>query len=373
MKKEKSNLILITEPSITNLEIKYITQAAKDGLGEKCGKYIASFEHKFAEYIGVKHAIATSSCHGALHMGLLGLRIKEGDEIILSDITWIASASVIKYLGAKPVFVDIDPKTWCIDPAKIEEKITPRTTAIMAISIYGHPPAMNEIMKIASKHGLYVIEDGAESVGSKYYNKRPGDFGDFGAFSFHGTKILTTQEGGMFVTNNSDLYSKVLLISNQGKDPSKTFWNLEISYKYKMTDLQAALGLAQLKRIDKLVAKKRQIFSWYKKRLENVSGIVLSYEAPHCLNTYWMPTIILDKKYGLKKEELIVKLRENDIMSRPFFYPLSSMPPFKTKTDNEIAYNISPYGINLPCGYNLTEEQADYVCDCLLKILKLRN
>ncbi|MBU3934642.1 DegT/DnrJ/EryC1/StrS family aminotransferase [Patescibacteria group bacterium] len=371
MKKIKK-IIPVTGPSITKLEVRFVNEAVKNGWFENSNKYIKWFEKEFAEYIGVKYAIATSSCSGALHLALLGLGVKKGDEVIVPDITWAASAAAIKYVGAKPVFVDIDPYTWCLDPSKIERVITERTKAIMPVTIYGHPPAMNEIIDIAQKHQLYIIEDAAQSIGSKYYDKRPGSFGDAAGFSFHGTKIMTTGEGGMFVTNNKELFLKVDSLSNEGKDPNKLFWILRIGYKYKMTNLQAALGLAQLKRIDELVTKKRQIFNWYKQRLQNIDGITLNAQMPHCYNTYWMPTVIINKRYGIKKERLMKKLKEYNIISRPFFYPLSSMPPFKIKVNNPIAYNLSPYGINLPSGQNLNEQKVDYICNCLFKILKVK-
>lgn len=363
-------IIPITVPSITNLEVDRVKEAARLGWGKNHSKYINEFEGKFAEYIGVQYAIATSSCHGALHLVLAGLGIKTGDEVIIPDITWIASAAAVTYVGATPIFVDIDPETWCIDHDSFEKAISSKTKAVMPVTIYGHPPEMDEVMEIAKKHNLYVIEDAAQSVGSKYKNKRPGSFGDCGVFSFHGTKIMTTGEGGMFVTNNPELYEKVKSLSDQGKDPNKLFWNLEIGFKYKMTNIQAALGLAQLERIDDLVSKKRQIFAWYRERLSDKEGMQMNVEKSDVYNTYWMTAIILDKeKYGIEKEELMDKLKKYNIMTRPFFYPLSSMPPLKTEVHNPIAYDLSPYGINLPCGYSITEDEVEYICNSLLEIL----
>ena len=369
--KNKQKLIRITGPSITNLEVKYVTEAAKHGWFENHSKYIKEFEKKFAKYIGVKYAIATSSCHGAMHLGLAGLGLKEGDEVILPDVTWIASAAVVKYVGAEPVFVDIDPVTWCIDPTKIEKAITPETKAIMPVTMYGHPPAMKEIMAIAKKHGLYVVEDAAQSVGTEYYGKRPGSFGDFGAFSFHGTKIMTTGEGGMFVTNDKKLYEEAYSLSTIGKDPKKPFWNLKIGLKYKMTNFQAALGLAQLQRVNTLVRKKRQIWNWYKESLKEVPGIAFNAELPNCISNFWLTVIVIDKSYEIKKEKLVKELSKYNIMARPFFYPLSTMPPLKAKVNNPVAYKISPYGISPPCSHTITKKEVNYVCDSLLEILNV--
>lgn len=370
MKRIPSKPIPITGPSITNLEVQYVTEAAKNGWFENCTKYIELFEKEFAKFVGAKYAVATSSCHGALHLGLAGLGLKEGDEVIMPDVTWIASAAVVKYVGAKPVFVDIDPISWCIDPAYIEKAITPKTKAIMPVTMYGHPPAMKEIMAIAKKYNLYVIEDAAQAVGSRYYGKTPGAFGDYGAYSFHGTKVLITGEGGMFVTNNKKLYEKVYTVSNIGKHPKKPFWNIMIGLKYKMTNLEAALGLAQLKRIKELVNRKREILDWYKARLSKVPGIMFNAELPNCTSNFWLTAIVFGKKYKIKKEKMVEELGKYNIIARPFFYPLSQLPPLKTKVHNPVSYRISAYGISPPCSHVITREEVDYVCDCILKILR---
>lgn len=371
MIKKREKLIPINSPSITDLEIEMIVDAARNSGYQGFNKYIDRFEKEFAEYIGVKYAMVTSSCHGALHMGLAALGIGPGDEVIVPDITWIASAAVVTYVGATPIFIDIDPETWCIDPKKIEKAITLKTKAIMAVTMYGHPPEMDEILKIAKKHKLFVVEDAAQAVGSIYHEKRPGSMGDFGGFSFHGSKLMSTGEGGMFTTNNKDLYDKVIHISNLGKDPQKLFWNTSIGLKYKMSNIQAAMGVAQLQRINEILDKKREIFSWYKKELEKILGITLNTERLDCVNTYWMPTIIWDKKFGIEKEEMVKKLKEYNVIARPFFYPLSSMPPFeKCKADNPVAYSISPYSINLPSYHDISKEDVKYICDCIKEILK---
>lgn len=242
----------------------------------------------------------------------------------------------------------------------------------MPVTMYGHPPAMKEIMKIAKKHRLLVVEDAAQAVGVKYYGKTPGSIGDFGAYSFHGTKVLSTGEGGMFVTNSKRLYERVKTIANIGKHPTKPFWNIMIGLKYKMTDLQAALGIAQLRRIKELVEKKRLIAKWYKERLADLPGIQFNTDIPHTYNNYWLTTFVLDKKYGIKKEELVKKLRTYNIIARPFFYPLSIMPPFRRKANTPVSKLISAYGISPPCFHDITENQVDYVCSAIKEILKKR-
>ncbi len=243
-----------TKPSITELEIRYATDAAANGWGEKCYEYINRFEKAFKSHLGVKYAIATSSCTGALHMGMAALGIGPGDEVIMADTNWIATASPIVHLGATPVFVDILPDSWCLDPELVEQAITPRTKAIVAVHLYGNLCDMEQLLSIGKKYGIPVIEDAAEAIGSVYHGKRAGSMGKFGAFSFHGTKTLTTGEGGMFVTNDLELYEHVLTLSNHGRarGQTKQFWPDMVGYKYKMSNIQAAIGCAQIERIERL-------------------------------------------------------------------------------------------------------------------------
>ena len=255
-----------TKPSITELEIRYATDAVTNGWGEKCYEYIYQFEEAFKPHLDVGYAIATSSCTGALHMGMAALEVGPGDEVILADTNWIAVASAIVYSGAKPVFVDILPDTWCIDPAQVERAITPRTKAIIAVHLYGNLCDMNELLAIGEKYGIPVIEDAAEAIGSIFHGKRAGSIGKFGTFSFHGTKTLTTGEGGMFVTNDKKLYERVLVLSNHGRfqGQAKQFWPDMVGFKYKMSNVQAAIGCAQIERVDELILRKRSILSYYR-------------------------------------------------------------------------------------------------------------
>lgn len=368
MKKPKK-LIPITGPSITQKEVRYVAQAARDGWNENHRKYINLFEEKFAKYVGRKYALATSSCTSALHLSYLSLDLKKGDEVIVPNITWIASVEPLYWMSIKPIFVDIEPDTWCIDPVDIEKKITPTTKAIMVVDLYGHIADMNRILKIAQKYKLKVIEDAAEAVGSEYYGKKAGSFGDVSCFSFHGSKTMVTGEGGMLLTDNKKIIEKARYYSDHCKDPKKIFWNLDIGYKYKMSNFQAACGLAQLERIEELIEKKRRIFSWYKKRLSNIPGLQLNTERPHTKNTYWMVTVVFDKKYKVNKEKLMKEFLKFNIQTRPFFYSLSTLPAINCKVDTPVSFDISPRAINLPCGLNITEKQVNYVCSCLRKIL----
>lgn len=360
-----------TKPSITDLEVQYATDAAKNGWGERCYDYIYKFENLFKEHLNIKYTMATSSCTGAIHIGLSALGISYEDEVILADINWIASAAPITYLGAKPVFVDILADTWCIDPSKIEAAITPKTKAIIAVHLYGNLCNMDEIMNIAKKHNLYVIEDAAEAIGSIYKGKKAGTIGHFGVFSFHGTKTITTGEGGMFVTNNESLYEKVNILNSHGRNPKnpKQFWAETIGFKYKISNIQAAIGCAQVERIDELIKRKREIFFEYNKLLSTLNGLTMN-PIPTDEKTqygYWMPTVVFENKINFNREKLLEIFKENNIDGRVFFYPLSMLPMFEEIKENKVSYNISGRAINLPSYHEITNENIKIICNILME------
>jgi perosamine synthetase len=351
-----------TKPSITELEVRYATDAAENGWGEHCYEYIARFEQLFSRHLCVEHAIATSSCTGAMHMGLAALGVKPGDEVILGDINWIATAAPATYLGAKPVFVDVLPDTWCIDPARAEAAITPRTRAIVAVHLYGNLCDMDTLQDIGRRHGIPVIEDAAEAIGSEWHGRRAGSMGTFGTFSFHGTKTLTTGEGGMLVTRDKALYEKVLTLSNHGRahDQTKQFWPDMVGFKYKMSNLQAAIGCAQMERIDDLIAAKRHIFTYYAERLRDLP-LKMNPEPAGTKNGLWMPTIVADDDIPFNREALLATFRENDIDGRVFFWPLSMLPMFGSRPENTVSYGLHERAVNLPAYHEITEQEMDRV------------
>jgi perosamine synthetase len=365
-----SNRIVYTQPSITELEHEYVLDAVKNGWGAKCYDYIHRFEQQFAQYLGVKHALATSSCTGAMQLGLAATGISAGDEVILADTNWIATVAPVVHLGAAPVFVDILPDSWCIDPVQVEQAITPRTKAIIAVHLYGNLCEMAALRAIAEKHQLLLIEDAAEALGSEYQGNKAGSMGAFGTFSFHGTKTMTTGEGGMFVTNDTALYERVLTLSNHGRSRQQTkqFWPDEIGYKFKMSNIQAALGCAQLERIDELVSAKRQVFSRYKKLLSHYDQLTLNPEPQGQLNSYWMPTVIFSESSGIKQEHLLRAFQNANIDARVFFWPLSSLPMFTAKPENRCAYDICQRAINLPSYPQLTEAEQQQVVQVISTI-----
>lgn len=366
-------------PSITETEVHRVTEAARHGWYADMRGSIEEFEARFAAYTGMRYALATSNCTSALHLAMLALRIGAEDEVIVPDITWVASAAPICYVGATPVFADIDRESWCLAPAALERCLTKRTKAVVVVGLYGNLPDMDALRAIVHRRRVTIIEDAAESLGATYKGRKAGTFGDIGVFSFNGTKIMVTGEGGMFATNTKTLYERARRLSHHGMITTrraKRFWSYELGYKYQMSNLQAALGLAQLSRLDELVEHRRRLFHWYQERLTGLEGLQLNHEAAGVKSTFWVVTLIVPPAYRMRKEALMQALERSGIASRPFFYPLSSMPPFagfcrgkKMPLINPVAYALSPYGISLPSAACLTESDVDYVCECLTAIL----
>lgn len=369
--------IPVSGPWITQKETDYVTDAVTNAWYGNATMYHQRFEKAFADYLSVPYAIALPSCTSAIHLSLAALEIGPADEVIVPDITWIATSAPINYVGATPVFADIDEKTWCLSAESFEEAVTPRTKAVIPVDLYGNMPDWDAIRKIAARYGIAVVEDAAEAIGSKYRGKMAGSLGDTGVFSFHGSKTLTTGEGGMLTTSRADIYERCLFLRDHGRKPGDVmFRNEEVAYKYKMSSMQAALGLAQLERIDELVERKREIFKWYQAELGNIKGITLNCEMSGTKNTYWMVTIVIDQSFGMEKADLIRSMSEKGIDCRPFFYPLSSLQAYQAagqarqaREKNRNAYRISPYGLNLPSGMNMTKEETAYVCTVLKTIL----
>lgn len=365
-----SERIYYTKPSITEREIGYATDAATNGWGEHCYDYIHRFEELFREHLQVKHAIATSSGTGALHLGMAALGIGPGDEVILADTNWIASAAPIVHLGATPIFVDVRADTWCLDPEKVEAAISPRTRAIMAVHLYGNLCDMAALRAIAEQHGLHLIEDAAEALGSIWHGQRAGSMGVFGAFSFHGSKTITTGEGGIFVTSDTALYERVLTLSNHGRARGETrqFWPERIGFKYKMSNVQAAIGCAQVERIDELIAGKRRIFAQYHRALETLP-VRMNPEPAGTTNGFWMPTMVVDADIRFDREDMLAAFRRDNIDGRVFFWPLSSLPPFVPKPENQVSYSLALRAINLPSYHDMTDYDIDRVRQCIATTL----
>lgn len=365
-------MILTAGPSITKKEIDYVNDAVANGWNNNWNSYIVRLEEAFKDKFNVKHALLTSSCTGGMHMAARALDIGEGDEVLVPELTWVATASAPYYLGAKPIFVDVDKDTWTIDLVSAEKYITPKTKAIMPVHLYGHPSNMDEVMKFAHKHNLKVLEDAAPAIGAKSNNKFVSTFGDVSVFSFQGAKMMVTGEGGIVLTNDDEIFSKIKQYSEHGRstDPSKTFWIETIGYKYKMSNIQAALGLAQFERLDELISKKREIFSWYEERLNQFDNIKLNKEADWAHSIYWMTSIRLDNT-SVSRDDLMKKMKDDQIDSRPVFPTISKYPMWHSDCINKNASLISENSINLPSGHNLTKEDINTVVNSIEKHLGL--
>ena len=364
--------IYYAKPSITELEVQYATDAAQNGWGEQCYGYLERFETQFAQYIGSKHAVATSCGTGALELGLAALGVGPGDEVILADTNWIASAAPIVHLGAKPVFVDILPDTWCLDPQKVEQSITKHTKAIVAVHIYGNLCDMDALEKIAAKYGLFLIEDAAEAIGSHWTEHCAGARGIFGIFSFHGTKTITTGEGGMLVSNDADLIERVRMLNNHGRarGDSRQFWASEVGYKFKMSNIQAAIGCAQLARIDALTARRREIFFNYAKLLSGQPITMNPVPNNGEVYGYWMPTVVFDRGTSVTQNEVLRRFNENNIDGRAFFSPLSQQAHFSQREENSLSAEICSRAVNLPAYHDITDADQYRVSMILHEVLK---
>lgn len=362
--------IPIAGPWITEKEIAYVTDAVACAWYDDANKFHAQFEQRFAAHCRRRRAVSLPSCTSGLHLALLALGVGPGDEVIVPDATWIASAAPVVYVGATPIFGDIDAQSWCLCPAAFEALITPRTKAAIVVDLYGAMPDWDRLTEIAGRNGIALIEDAAEAVGSTWRDRPAGSFGNMSAFSFHGSKTLTTGEGGMLVLDDEHLFERVLRLRDHGRAPGDTmFFNAEVGWKYKMSSMQAALGLAQLERIDELVAKKREIYSWYRAELADWNGGTLNPDILGLHNSYWMTTIVLEPAFGLTKDVLVPALRQQGVDVRPFFYPLSGLPAFQAspqaaaaRVRNNNTYAVTPYGINLPSALAL--ERPDVVAAC---------
>lgn len=361
--------IPISRPSIEKKEIEYVTDVIKSGwVSSTGGKYIDIFEKKFAQYCNTKYAVATSSGTSALHLTLVCLGITSDDEVIIPDFTFIATANAAKYTGAKVVTVDIDDDTLCISPEAIRKAITSKTKAIIPVHVYGHPANMLEINKIAKEYNLFVVEDAAEAHGAKVNGKKVGGLSDAGTFSFFGNKIITTGEGGMITTNSKKLYKKIRYLRDHAMSDKKRYWHTEVGFNYRITNLQAALGVAQFERIDKFLKKRKKIFGWYQEGLRGVKEIKLNHQSSWATTVYWVICLELKNYNESKRDALMKTLKNKNIDTRPYFYPVSDMPMYDDSY-TPITHKIYQKGLNLPSYFDITKEQVSLICSILKKIL----
>jgi len=361
----------VAQPTLNGNELNYVVDCIKSSWISSTGKYIDQFESKFAEYCKVTHSISVMNGTVALHLALLALDICEGDEIILPTFTYIATANAVRYVGAKPVFVDCDRKTWNINPNEVRQHISSRTKAIIVVHIYGQPCEMEEINAIAKEYGLFVIEDAAEAHGAVYHDKPVGSLSDMATFSFFGNKIITTGEGGMVLTNNDILAEKIRLLKGQGMDPKRRYWFPVIGYNYRMTNVQAAIGLAQLENIQWHVEQRIRVYNLYRKKLSHRQEIEFQGEVPNTKSSYWMTSILVNKN-NFNRELFMQRLLHYGIEVRPFFYPMHILPPYQNFA-SEYQFPIADYiysrGINLPSYASLKEDDIEFISKTICKLL----
>ena len=355
-------MIPIAEPFLDDNELDNVIDCIKSTWISSKGEYIAKFEQKFSKYCGCKYGISCSNGTTSLHLALAALGIGKGDEVIVPTLTFIATANAVSYTGAKPVFVDSEIKTWNIDTDKIKEKITSKTKTIIPVHLYGHPCDMDPILEIADKYDLHIIEDAAEAHGAEYKSKKTGSLGDVGSFSFYGNKIITTGEGGMLVTNNEEFAEKASMLRDHGMSKEKKYWHENIGFNYRMTNIQAAIGLAQLDKIDKIIDIKRKNAKLYTSLLKDIDGVTLPQEAKWTKNVYWMYSIIINEDLN-KRNKLISWLETNQIDSRQFFHPIHIMPPYKCNERFPIAEKLSKNGINLPSSPTLKKTEIKVIVE----------
>ncbi|MDP3791553.1 MAG: DegT/DnrJ/EryC1/StrS family aminotransferase [Candidatus Omnitrophota bacterium] len=367
-------MIPVNEPLMGKKELQYITDCVKSGWISSKGKYIKSFEEEFAKFCGVRYGISTTNGTAALHLALACLGIKKGDEVIMPTFTMIATAYAVLYLGAKPVFIDSEDRTWNMDVSDIEEAVNSKTRVLLPVHIYGHPVNMDPIIKLSKKYGIFIVEDAAEAHGARYKNKLCGSMGDINSFSFYANKIITTGEGGMVVTNNRKLAERARLLKDLSHSPGQRFLHTELAYNYRMTNMQAAIGLAQIENANSLIARKRRIAGLYYENLKDVEGLRLPLEEKWAKSVYWMYSVLVEEDFGLTRDRFRTELLKEGIETRSFFIPMHRQPVIQKLglVDKKKRYPVSDYisdhGLYLPTGLALKDKNILFICEAIRKI-----
>jgi perosamine synthetase len=360
--------IAVAEPDISEREIAYVTDAVRRGEVSSTGPYVERFERAFAEFCEVPHAISCMNGTVALHLALIGLGIGPGDEVIVPALTYVAAANAVLHAGATVVLADVHPDHWGLDPEAVAARITPRTKAIIAVHLYGHPADMDPLNEIAARHGIAVIEDAAEAQGARYRGRRVGGIGNVGTFSFFGNKIMTTGEGGMVTTSDARVAERVRLFKNQGNDPTRRYWHIVVGYNYRLTNLQAALGLAQVERAEELLKAKREIAAAYRAGLSGIPG-TMQPQMPWAESVHWMNCLMLDAKSRVDARQLQDELAKRHIETRPFFQPVSKLPMYPGNGTFPVSERLSKNGLNLPSGPRLALDKVEAVIAAIRETL----
>jgi len=366
----RQEFIPISNPALVGNELKYVTDCVQSSWISSVGTYVQRFEEAFAEFCGTEHAVTCSNGTTALHLALLALGVRPGDEVIVPTLTYVATANAVVYCGARPVFVDSESETWNMDPAHIEALITPRTKGIIVVHLFGHPVDMDPIMDIARRHGLFVLEDAAEAHGAEYKGRRVGSIGDVATFSFFGNKIITTGEGGMVTTNDRALADEVRRLKNHGMDPQRKYWFPTVGYNYRLTNVASAIGLAQLEKIDWHLEQRQQIASWYREFLADVPGLTWQAEKEWARHVWWLFTVVMDRDTPLGRFDTLAELKARGVEGRQIVYPIHQLPPYQDLAYDgrfPVAERIVDRGLHLPTWSGLTREQVRHVCNSLVE------
>ncbi len=370
------NFIPVSAPVIGAREIEYVTDAVRSGWVSSIGPYVERFEKAFAAYLGVEHAIAVSNGTVGLHLALHGLGIGPGDEVLVPDMTFVATANTVIQTGARPVFVDVDPETWCMDPEAARRAITPLTKAIVPVHLFGHPANMDDLLQLAVENKLHLVEDAAEAHGAEIGGRKVGGLGHAGVFSFYGNKIITTGEGGMVVTHDGELAARLRYLKDHGMSPERRYYHTELAFNYRLTNLQAALGLAQLEQIEDFIARKRAIFKQYAQILSGIPGVQLNVERLNARNVFWMISLVLGDEITLDREEMGAQLRARSIDWRPFFVPMHTLPHLanyrtvgRAGPGCPVSKRLGRRGLSLPSGCDLDPEAVQYVAETVREII----
>lgn len=358
--------IPLVAPWLGARERRLVAECVRSGWVSSRGRFVDEFERRFAAYCGARHGVATSSGTTALHLALLALGVGPGDDVLVPTLSFVATANAVRYVGARPVFVDSEPETWTLDPAAARRAITRRTRAIVVVHLYGHPAAMDEILALAARDGLPVVEDACQAHGSEYRGRRAGSLGTIGCFSFFANKLITTGEGGMLVTDRRDLADTARLLRDHGMSPTRRYWHPRVGFNYRMTNLQAALGVAQLDRLDALVARRRRNARQYAAALAGTPAVAPPPAAPWARPVPWLHTVLLRGASRRARDRVAAALARQGIETRPVFYPISALPPYRDGSRRfPVAERLSREGLSLPSSPHLTAAQIARVCAAL--------
>jgi perosamine synthetase len=351
----------VAEPSIGEREVELVADAVRSGWVSSLGEYVGAFEDQLASRCGVAHAVATSNGTAALHLALAVAGIKFGDEVIVPSLTFVATAAAIQYLGASPILADSDRAHWCMDPGDVASRVNPRTRALVAVDLYGHPADMDALADIAAEYDLVLLEDAAEALGAEYRKRPAGSLGRLGVLSFYGNKLITTGEGGAVLTDDPALAERARFLRDHAMDPNRRYWHGEIGFNYRITNLQAALGVAQFERLDDFLQRKRAIAAAYRSGLQDVHGVTFQEEAVWASSSWWMTTILIDGSRGVDRDELAARLSADGVDSRPAFVPLHLLPPYRQHGSLPVAEAVGSEGLSLPSSTSLSDSELEYV------------